>query len=210
MKLANAVARVAAQQGVPRALFRSGGRQPTGELKDITTTGATSLTLFNSGAGQLILLNGVARGAAATERVGRQIKMKSIYLRYVCYPAPTSAGASPVRVMIVYDKQTNTVAPTALEILTVDNVYSPNQLANSRRFVTLMDRVLAISTLGEAVGTIEFYKKMNLDTQFNAVGNTGTVTDIQSGSIYMFVWGTAGIQTASLLGGWTARIRFED
>lgn len=182
---------------------------PSGELKDSTVTGATTLTTFNTSAGQLALLNGLVRGANATERVGRQIKMRSIYLRYVASIAPNTSGGSPVRVMIVYDKQANAVAPAALDILTVDNVYSPNQLSNSRRFVTLLDRVLNIG-VGNPSASIEFYKKIALDTQFNAVGNTGTITDIQSGSLYLFVWGSAGIQTASLVGGWTSRVRFED
>jgi len=180
-----------------------------GELKDITTAGATSLTTFNTAVGQSSgVLNACTQGAAPGQRVGRTIKMKSIYLRYFCAIAPTTTGGSPVRVVLVYDKQANTAAATPANLLVADNVYSPNDLSSARRFVTLMDRVVNVG-VGQPSASIEFYKKCNLETQYNAV-NGGTVADIQSGSLFMFVWASAGIQTASLVGGWTVRVRFED
>lgn len=182
----------------------------SGELKDVTTTGAVSLITFASTAAQLVLLNGMLMGTSASTRIGRRITVKSIYLRYWASLATGTTGTSPIRIMIVLDKQANTQAPAAGDILLADNISQPNNLSNSRRFVTLCDKVLdGIGTVGKASEHFEFYKKTNLEVQYNT-GNAGTVADIQSGSLYLLVWSTGAFGTTSPTGGYTVRLRFTD
>ena len=53
------------------------------------------------------------------------------------------------------------------------------------------------------------YKKINLETMFNG-GTAGTIGDITSGSVYLFVAQTANIGTANASFNWRSRIRFQD
>jgi len=180
-----------------------------GELKDITSTAATQYLVAAQATATMALLNGVAQGSTAASRLGRKITMKSIYLRYSARMGATSTGSTPVRIMIVYDKQTNAAAPAITDIVQADNVYTINNLGNSRRFVTLLDRVGMIGQYGPQVYNLEWYKKCNLEVQFNS-GSAGTVGDIQTGSLYLIVWGSAGLTAADAAGGLYTRVRFED
>lgn len=206
-RLANAKANI---QRIPVQLVRSGGRMPSGELKDNTVTNNTALVTFGSTAGQSVLLNGLLMGTSATTRVGRRITIKSIYLRYFACVASGTTLASPIRLMIVMDKQTNAVACGATDVLLADAICSPNNLSNGRRFVTLMDKTIdGIAAAGPQSAHLEFYKKTSLEVQYNT-GNAGTVADIQSGSLYLFVWSSGGLGVASPSGQYYSRIRFED
>ena len=53
------------------------------------------------------------------------------------------------------------------------------------------------------------YKKLNLETMFNS-GSAGTIGDITSGSVYLFVAQTGGILVANPIFNWRARVRFTD
>jgi len=206
-RLANAKARI---QRIPVQLARTGGRMPqSGELKNNDVLVATPLVTFGSTAGQLQLMNGISQGTSATTRIGRRVMIKSIYLRYWCTTASNTTGSTPIRLMIVFDKQSNTVAPTAAEVLVADSIVSPNNLSNSRRFVTLMDKMLQLDTAGPNSANLEFYKKCNLEVQYNTV-NGGAIGDIQTGSLYLFVWSNGTLGTASPTGNVYTRIRFED
>ena len=115
-----------------------------------------------------------------------------------------------MRIIVVYDKQANAVAPAITDVLTVDSFIGQNNLNNRDRFVILCDVIsdpISVNANGSVAGTI--YKKINLETMFNA-GTAGTIGDITSGSIYLFVAQTANIGTANPVFNWRSRIRFQD
>lgn len=157
------------------------------------------------------LLNGLVPGSTASQRIGRKILMTSLYIRWSFRMAPTATQGAPLRVVVVYDKQANAAAPAVTDIFTVDDFLSPNNLSNRDRFVTLCDEITEpIGTTGVAyqvAGTI--YKKINLETMFNA-GTAGTIADITSGSVYLVFAQGGQIATASPNFSWYSRIRYSD
>lgn len=202
--------------GTSRQAVRVGGwANPTrgGELKftDVTNTltlGVAAATWTTPGPN--FLLNGLVPDSTATGRIGRKINMKSLYLRMTYSLAGTSTFGGPARVIVVYDKQANAQAPAVTDILLADSMLSPNNLSNRDRFVVLLDQMFdPISTAGNQVVSMEVYKKINLETMFNA-GNAGTIGDITSGSVYILAAQAGFIGTAAPSINFRSRIRYTD
>ena len=112
--------------------------------------------------------------------------------------------------MVVYDKQANATAPAITDVLVVDSFIGQNNLNNRDRFVVLCDYLSEpIGANGNtSVGGV-IYKSLNMETMFNS-GNAGTVADITSGSVYLFVAQTGGIGVVNPTFNWRARVRFTD
>lgn len=180
-----------------------------GELKNIDTN--PTFPAFGVGTGTLTLLNGVSQGTTATTRLGRRITLKSLYLRGFVGMGATSTGYAPIRCIIVYDKQANGAAPAATDVLLTNTLSSPNNLSNSRRFVTLVDYIIpnGIGTSGPQGQQIQVYKKLNHPVEFNN-GSAGTVADIQTGSVYALFYLSTTLAVASAVSDITCRIRFAD
>lgn len=199
----------------PPVLYRTGGRAPfsRAELKNIDTANPIPGFIFGSGgfaASSPILLNGVATGSSATNRIGRRIVMKSLLIRYNVTLASTTTNSTPLRIVIVYDKQANTTAPSATDVFQTTAFSSPMNLANSRRFRVLYDKMHScIGDQGPESVAGEKYIKLNLPVEFNT-GSAGTIGDITSGSVYCFSAsdGTLGVASPSTQG--YCRIRFTD
>lgn len=209
------------QQANPSSMtqqaIRTGGwANPSrgGELKFIDTLYSPDLPLFMAGVSTFnaapSLLNGLVPGSAANQRIGRKVVMKSILLRWSFQLGVTSVSGGCGRILVVYDKQANAAAPTAGDVLLLDDFRSPNNLSNRDRFVTLFDQIVGpISVQGdfETAGTL--YKRINLETMFNA-GTAGTIGDITSGSVYLFAAQSGGVTTEQPKMRIRARIRYED
>lgn len=179
------------------------------ELKNIDTTDL-NFPAFGATTGQLTLLNGCIQGSAATNRIGRRIRMVSVYLRGRILMAGTSTGSSPIRIIIFYDRQTNGAAPTATDLLTSDAISSFNNLNNNRRFQVVADITRScIGTAGPQALYFSNFKKIDLSTEFNT-GNAGTVADITTGSLYALCYASPGIGVASLITNLNVRVRFSD
>lgn len=211
-QLVNARTSMGPSSGTQQAMRIGGWANPSrgGELKfkdnNFTTDPPVGVNTWSAGT----LLNGMATGSDASTRIGRKITIKSLLARWSFQLATTSVGGSPVRILIVYDKQANATAPAITDILLVDHFNSPNNLSNRDRFVTISDFVSeGISTGDKFSESGVIYKKLNLETMFNA-GSAGTIGDITSGSIYMFVCQDSGITTAVADFQSYVRIRYTD
>jgi len=220
-EMLNKVARAVSQQGLrpPRlsavsqqALRVGGWASPSrmGELKfkdnDLTQSTPIGVVTFSNG----LLLNGLIPGSTATTRIGRKVILKSLLMRYSLRIATTSVGGSPVRMLIVYDKQANATAPTILDILEQDQFTSPNNLSNRDRFVTLCDHISdPVSQNGDQAVSGVVYKPLNLETMFND-GVAGTIGDITTGAVWFFFAQTAGIAVTGAAGQWDFRVRYAD
>lgn len=202
-----------ASSSITRQAIRTGGwanPSKTGELKFVDTvcTQGVIFAAVTFGAGTL--LNGLASGSTATTRVGRKVTIKSMMLRWNYNMGATSTGGCVLRILIVYDKQSNATAPAITDILATDDWMSANNLSNRDRFVTLSDVITApvgVSSDFEIGDMI--YKRLNLETNFNA-GNAGTVGDITSGAIYLFVAQSGSMATANGAFTASARVRYSD
>lgn len=157
------------------------------------------------------LLNGSTTGAGPGQHIGRKTAMKSLHVRYDIALMPTSVGGAVVRILIVYDKQTNKALPAITDVLIQDNFNSPMNLDNSDRFIILADKLCdPVSTQNNfnIAGTI--YKKMGLDTMWDTTVNFGDVRDIKSGSIVAFVAQSGGVTVANIETTAVTRIRYID
>lgn len=202
-----------ALRGTNAQAVRTGGwANPTrgGELKFVDTAANLNPIINSPTFSAAQLLNGLAPGSTASTRIGRKVTIKSIYIRWNYNLLPTSVGGANARILVVYDRQANAAVPPITEILDTDNFISQNNLANRDRFVTIFDQILdCVSVAGEYMCAGTLYKSLNLDVAFNA-GTAGTIGDITSGSIYMFVAQQGGITIAAPNIDAQVRIRYTD
>jgi hypothetical protein len=204
---------------LPRSLAISQGP----EKKYLDTRASAGTTVFAFGGGNngtgaafLQLCNGLILGTAATQRIGRQITMKSLLFRMVIN-ASAAGGPGVLRVLLVIDHQANGAAMTTVDLFeqpaVADVITSPLNLSNRERFRILMDKLYNIG--GDIAGSsvepdtvhIEKFKKLNLITTYNG-GNAGNVTDIATNSLYLVCLGTA--TAVSPVTNYDVRIRFTD
>lgn len=179
------------------------------EQKDITQLNSALLTAGASTA-SVTLLNGVTQGTSGTTRLGRRITMKSLLLNGQFNLQATTAGASPIRVLVVYDMQSNGAAPAASDVLLADTLTSPMNLSNNRRFKVLVEECSpCIGTAGPQSWSFKRWIKLNHTVEFNT-GNAGTVADIQTGSIYMLVYQDGLLITTAPAAFVYSRVRFTD
>lgn len=196
--------------GAFRGLARTGGRLPTSihELKDITTKSSAVIQLATTGSSTLI--NAIPQDSTASGRVGRRVVMKSLLLRFAGSMAATSAGASPIRIMVVYDSQTNATAAPLTDVVLTDDITSPMNLSNSRRFKILCDDLIpCLGTGGPQAFAWTKYIKMNHGVEFNA-GTTAVIGAIQTGSLAVYVWQNGNIITTVPGHALVARVRYAD
>lgn len=167
--------------------------------------------------GAVQLLNGVAQGTDFTDRIGRKIILKSLFFRVNFFPSATTAAptGTTVRLLIVYDCQTNGAAPLVSDILQSGNYDSPINLNNRDRFKVLYDKFIMMCATAYTAGTLAAgdpcpkmltkYKKMYMEQIFGGTANT--VGSIQTGSIYAMLIASANntVQADSYF-----RVRFED
>jgi len=187
-------------QSIPRSI---------GEKKNIDT--AIAFPAFGVITNVITTLNACTAAATPTSRVGRHIKMSSLLIRGYVGLAATSTGACPVRILVVYDKQTNKLAPGATDVLAQDGFSYPMSLQNSRRFKVVFDKQYPfMGTAGPQGIEINEYIKLNLDTEFIDGAGAGTVADITSGGLFALVSLGPNVGVATVLNNVQARVRFTD
>lgn len=188
---------------------------------------------------QVYPLNLTLQGTAVQNRFGNKVALKALNLRYHIVPVTnviSDIQPTDIRVMVVYDKQTNGVTPAISDILlTVDengtsstNTDSfPNNF-NRDRFVILYDKLFRMPfwshTSGAAPATIypvgwsptmceimdaRYIKLKNIETNYK--GNSGGIGDISTGGLFLLYFGN---QVYSANGGYQidfgARLKFAD
>jgi hypothetical protein len=193
----------------------------------------------------LVTLNGIAEGADYFNRVGRNITMKSIYINLLfrvqednnnenvasgAYTQPagqqgvtntqTQVGNAFIRVLVVYDLQTNAILPPASAIL-YPNYYNTNTGAQQQgsidvtsfmnldyrdRFKIILDKKFAMNAYGSsATYVLKKYKKLSTGVTYNS--GIGGVGSINTGAVYILVL-AQGSSYVYAFG--KSRIRFTD
>lgn len=184
-------------------------RRRTPEQKNVDKLVQASFT-FNTTTGIVTLLNGVDDGTIPTTRIGRRITMSSLTWKFQITMAVTTTGASIIRNLIVYDKQPNGVAPIVTDILSLNSITGLMNLANSRRFVVLSDKMFnGIGTAGPQSLEDHGFAKINLETEFND-NSTNDVTSINTGAVFLVQFQDGGLLTATPTNNFYSRIRFTD
>lgn len=192
------------------------GRRP--ELKFFDTT--HSFSIDNTGevpaTGQLNL---VPQGVAQSERVGRKMTIKSIQTQLLLSynPAASTAGNDTAFVWVVMDKQCNGAAAALGDVFsgasTTPVELRPN-MANSDRFVILkkwqvplLSQAGVSAAYGRVTRLIKFYKKCNIEIDYDATASTGAIGTIRSNNLFLVAGSNE--DDATSVAGFT-RIRYSD
>lgn len=207
-------ARARSARGVSSAsVFQQVSRRPERKFLDLNTG-------LNLGAGVAAgslsgVLNGCAQGTDANQHIGRQTRMTSLYWLWQGNLALTAANGSPVRLVIVYDKEAEGAAPTIAtgaqtDIFAEDSIVAQMNLNNRDRFIVLVDEVVeCVGAAGPQAFMRKGYRKIQLPVVFNASA-AATIAAINTGSIYAVAWQAGSVTTAGVNTQLQTRIRFED
>lgn len=211
-----------------RAPLQTYGYRPNSVEKKVYDIANTATSVSTTGSITLLFLP--ALGSDMNNRIGRKTLIKSIYLRgYINLDAAQSGVSVPIdsdaqmgRVMLVWDTQPNGAAPTITDILSTATPQSHLNINYRDRFKILMDKEFVfdafytINTASQALAlsnrnihAIKKYKKVNLETIFNAT-NGGTIADISSGALFLVTVGSVASGTNDITLNWTSRVRFTD
>lgn len=182
--------------------------------------------------GVFTLLCAPQLGTDFTNRIGRKLLIKSVYVRgYVAsegtngatLTSPLNVGVQLARMIIFVDWQPNGAAPAVADLLKSAAVAAHLNLNNRDRFKIIADEQFVIdpilynTTASSSVACVvnqikevKLFRKLNIETIFNA-GNAGTIADISSGALYMFWIGAQAAGTSSDANAQVAtRVRFTD
>lgn len=193
----------------------------------------TSLTFSTTLGSQL--LNGIIPGDDVFNRTGRHVQLNRLQLRgrINFFQDGTTPLVDYLRMLVIYDRQANGAISTwAAVIQSVQNegtststsVGFPNE-SNRSRFLILSDKSWKTPsyTIGAATGaehagqrdqmfnTQEFMIDRNLkglETAYNS-GTAGTIADISSGAVYVFVQGLNVSTAAQWRLQFTSRLYFK-
>lgn len=161
-------------------------------------------------------------GTDYTNRIGRKITLKSVYIRgYVRTeisgaPAAKTVASQQARFMLVYDDQPNGALPAVTDILNTIDTASQLNLNNRDRFRVLKDKCwsfdpyLQSASASAQIFNVRIYKKLNVDVTFNAT-NGGTIADIQTGALLtVFVGSNIAGTNEDANAYFSSRVRFLD
>lgn len=167
------------------------------------------------------LLNGIAEGVGATERVGQKVLIRSLEIRAQGWVTAATGVTNVCRAIIVQDRQTNTaVIGNITDVLEANNCMAPRSLPNRHRFKILWDKFFLLGGVLNGAGTgssipeqklfksyIKFRKPIPM--HFNQ-GEDANVASITSNSIYLVLLGNiaAGATDANLT--YYIRVRYTD
>lgn len=181
------------------------------EFKYLDTDQTATFNITPSAISSKFLLNGLQHGDIAVTRNGESIRIKSIEINYSLLFNAT-ANYSHVRVLVVVDKQANAAAPALSDVLAQGgtlstNIYSPRNLYNKKRFFSLHDQTYVLNQDAQPMVHNRYYRKMDMHTVYNG-GDAGTIADITSNSIYVFIFSDESTNYPA--GNLYGRIRFVD
>lgn len=165
---------------------------PQGEIHSFNTTAAADLTTTAT----ITLLNGMAQGTDSDERAGRKTHGKTLSIKLLVSNEAGAPFMSPMRVMVIYDKQSNKAAPIIGDLLDTTTMTASKNINNRDRFQVLGDEVIQLgagaATTGSAGNMTFFYKRFfnlrNLETTF-ADASAG-VGSVNTGALYLVYFGT--------------------
>lgn len=161
----------------------------------------------------------IAQGVTESQRVGRKCTVKNIGWKYqITLPSTTgdTATSDTVRVILYQDKQTNGATATVAGILESADFQSFNNLSNSSRFRTLLDRTYdlnapsggtsaaGVDQFGEFTVHDSFYKRCNMPIEYDST--TGAITEMRSNNVGVLLLSSQGLCAF----GSKMRVRFSD
>lgn len=182
--------------------------------------------------GSFSLLACPVPGTDMTNRIGRKVLLKTVYIKgsiepnWAANPLPTTVTipSQEVRMILFVDYQPNGAAPATTDLLTHAESNAHLNLNNRDRFKVLADKVwelgpitavttaqsAVLNACGNQIFKVKLFKRINVEMVFNA-GSAGSIADVQTGALYMFwIGSTAASATFAASAGLASRVRFVD
>lgn len=218
--------------GVPRNMYQSNPYRREIKYVDVANTSSTLTSAATPPTA--ISLNALSQGAAAFNRIGQKIILKSLRVRGTLSNSATAVQGVG-RILIVYDRQANAALPVWTDVITAttaagtasSTVRDGISMANRERYRVLADEQLLLPSVTNTAGVLtnvgalnstdknptmwnfdRFIPLKNMETHYNNV-NGGTFADIQSGSISIF-FACDPSSDGKWAMTWTSRLRFDD
>ncbi len=146
------------------------------EIKQVDTTATTTPGTTQS----LILLNPLSQGTTRLTRIGNSVRFITLACNFKI-TINSSATNTTVRLLLIYDKQTNGAAP--VNIYQTSSIISPFNPDQMYRYVILHQSSTSVSISGMQERVVSFTLPLYCITRYQS--NNGDITDISTGSIYL-------------------------
>jgi len=210
--------------------LRSGAATDS-EIKAVDVSG-TALGFYpGSGPPSGILLNGVTQGSGFYERVGARINMQSLRFRLNIAPV-SSVAADTLRVLLVYDRQTNGSTPSWSSVMqnrdstgaATNTVYAWPNLDNRDRFHIVRDYLFHAPSVTVAAGIVttagpstvdntkilidDYIPLSGLVTHYKATSSPPVVGDTSTGGLFLYV--CSDVSSNIYRGTLSSRLRYSD
>ncbi len=157
----------------------------------------------------IVQLSNIAQGDGTNQRDGAQCKMVGIDLNFVL-TQNASATQTFVRVMLILDKQTNQAIYLPADLLEDvtggDNIVTPRNLDNLKRFTILYDRSFEFSGDGNRSAIVKKYIKKEVLLRYD--GSTPSIADLTQSSISFIQMASEATNTPTITH--FSRLRFID
>lgn len=168
-------------------------------------TGSTSA--LSSTAATILNLAPIPRGDSSSDRDGRSIKLKSLFVKG-SLQLNASATTSRVRILIVLKINNNLLAPTALDVLDTLQMNSLRNLNNTDNIKVMYDKRFVIDVNRQSEIFFQFYKKLSHRQQYEINSTAGVATVLERMGFYIIAFSDEPTNTPNML--YTSRVRFID
>jgi len=165
-------------------------------------------------------INTLQQGNGVAQRIGDKVVFRSITVNgcICCADDNTIVDQGHIRVMVVYDKQTNGATPLIGDIIAnvnSDNSYnvafnSSIRIANRKRFVCLKNKIYNMGYTDNASIHFKYYIKKNLETTYSGSSDPPTLAQVMNGAIYLLIFTSVGFTHPPLINDINCRLRYSD
>lgn len=192
------------------------------ELKFLAQSTVNEALIVAGGASLIFQsLNDIPQGVSETERVGIKVTIKSIQLsgsllKLSSVGAGAAATSNRVRMLLVWDKQTNGDIANTNEIIdpVVDGM---RDIASYSRFVVLKSWLITLAAtagagdgaandFGEVQRAFKFYKRCSIPIRFD--GTQGVITELATNNLLFMAYKEDTVPLVNIT--MRARVRYSD
>lgn len=150
----------------------------------------------------------VAQGDDRENRKGDEIRIKSVFGRFLIYQSASAASTQTdfIRIMVLFDNQANGAKPAYTDVVENNNVMAYRTMGKSTRFHVIYNKLITLDPSNRSK-IVSFYKK-NLNQLVQYTGSSGAITDISKGSLILIAWSNQASLTPTINS--NIRFRFTD
>lgn len=152
-------------------------------------------------------------GTGPSERIGRQINVKSLNAYITIEKAVSNEEGATCRLLWLLDTQCNGQAPAITDVLETANVNSFRNMANTKRFKVLKDQEYTLTSqnfdgtqFAAVKKQVNTFIKLNAPIEYDASLTTGAITTIRSNNLLLLA--ITDSNSVQVFG--TVRIRYDD